>query len=169
MVAAVLVTSKPRVEVNERANVPNTSEDWTNNFTVSPEYAAYRTRFINILEQIQDKLHGHLGQMNTAFDGVQLSSPEAISVHAVPYRSKSARGLERWNWKNLGEESHRTCANRAGFANFIYVKEGQNLTILCWLSQTKCKNDQRLVSIIMAERMHWFAWRCQHILQTSRE
>lgn len=42
--------------------------------------------FINMLEHVQEMWDGHLGQINTATDRVEVTFPEASAFHAVSYR-----------------------------------------------------------------------------------
>lgn len=76
-VATVQVTSKPPVQMKRRANTQNKNEDWRDTIDISPEFATYRTQFINILEEFQERWDGHLRQINTATNRVELPSPEA--------------------------------------------------------------------------------------------
>lgn len=71
--------------MNEPTDATSTSERWKHIINITPEYAAHRTQFFNILGQFQELLDCHLEKINTAAHGVELSSPEAGPIHAVPY------------------------------------------------------------------------------------
>lgn len=59
---------------------------------IPTEYVAYHPRFVNMLEEFQNRWYDHPVQINSASYEVDLSSPGARSIHSVPYRPGSKEG-----------------------------------------------------------------------------
>lgn len=70
--------------MNEPTDAPSNSENWKDRITIPPEYSSYRTRFINLLDALNEVWNVHLGQISTATNRIELSSLEAGSIDAVP-------------------------------------------------------------------------------------
>lgn len=95
-VAKVQATLKAPVQMNERADTPNTCKNWKDTIYIPPEYAAYRTQFINLLEHFKEMWNGYFGKIITATHRYKLSSPDARPNRAVPDRAGSkARRAEK--------------------------------------------------------------------------
>lgn len=86
-VAALQAKSKPLVHVHERLDAPNIRKYWTNIVNIPPEYASYRTRFTNIVEQFQEMWDGALENIKIVRQTDVLSSPGARLICAVPYHA----------------------------------------------------------------------------------
>lgn len=92
----VQAASMTPVQIDERGNGPNANEDWRDNIEIPPEYATYRAQFTNMLENYHEIWDGHLRQINKGTSRVELFSPGARQIHAVPYGAGlKARGAER--------------------------------------------------------------------------
>lgn len=88
-VPTVHAASKRPVQIHEHANSSNTNKDWRNTINIPPEYSTCRTRFINKVKEYHEMWDVNLGQINTATHRVDLSSPEAVAIRAVPYHASS--------------------------------------------------------------------------------
>lgn len=83
--ATVQVTWIPPVQKRERANDSNINEEWRNTISISPEYALYRTRFINMLKKFPEMWAGNLGQIITGMRKADLLPPGDRLIHDKPY------------------------------------------------------------------------------------
>lgn len=75
--------------MNERGDTPDTNEDWRVTINTPPEYAAYRSRFINMLEHLQEMWDRNRGQINTAT--IESSYPCHNPEEFMIYRTTSVR------------------------------------------------------------------------------
>lgn len=91
-VTTVHTTLKQTFQEYKDANDTSINEDWSDTINIPPEYAAYRSRFANMLQQFQNACDGHLEKINTVTHKVALSSPEVRPIKSVLYCSGPRTG-----------------------------------------------------------------------------
>lgn len=118
-----------------------------------------------MLEEAAGMSDGHLERITTAKHRSELTDESVHQVHSAPFRwasEKTMYGDE--NLQDASIRSHQTGKHGISRPNCLGTKQGRLTPIFCRLSQTKCREDPRLVSILQNGPRYRFTGWGSHLL-----